>query len=76
LVKRFEVPEPRPQGGAIIRFLVPPEGELVGVDGFEEARAQEGVLDVRIYRDPGHVFGPRTLADARKDVELPSGYAQ
>ena len=45
-------------GGACVRFLVPPEGELSSVDGIEEARAQDGVLEVRVYREPGHFFGP------------------
>jgi biotin carboxylase len=50
---------PAPQvGGALVRFLVPPEGVLEEVEGAEEARAVEGVQDVRIYREPGHVFGP------------------
>ncbi len=56
-----ELQEPRPEpkvGGACVRFLVPPEGELSSVDGIEEARAQDGILDVRVYREPGHVFGP------------------
>jgi len=52
-------PVPEPQvDGAVVRFLVPPEGELSSVDGIEEARSQDGVLDVRVYREPGHVFGP------------------
>jgi biotin carboxylase len=51
--------QPTPEvGGAIVRFLVPPEGTLEEVEGVEEARAVEGVQDVRIYREPGHVFGP------------------
>jgi biotin carboxylase len=51
-------PTPEPQvGGAVVRFLVPPEGELAAVEGLPEALAQPGVLDVRIYREPGHVFG-------------------
>jgi len=45
-------------GGAVVRFLVPPEGVLEEVEGEGEARAVEGVQDVRIYREPGHVFGP------------------
>jgi biotin carboxylase len=45
-------------GGAVVRFLVPPEGVLQEIEGAEEARAIEGVRDVRIYRDLGHVFGP------------------
>jgi biotin carboxylase len=54
-----EAPTPEPlAGGAVVRFLVPPEGELRAVEGLEEAHAQAGVLDVRVYREPGHVFGP------------------
>ena len=50
--------QPTPEvGGAIVRFLVPPEGVLEEVEGADEARAVEGVHDVRIYREPGHVFG-------------------
>jgi hypothetical protein len=45
-------------GGGCVQFLVAPEGELAEVTGVDEARAIEGVLDVRIYRQPGHVFGP------------------
>ena len=45
-------------GGACVVFLVAPEGELQAVEGREAAHAAEGVLDVRIYREPGHVFGP------------------
>ena len=45
-------------GGAVVRFLVPPEGVLQAVEGTEEARALEGVEEVRVYREPGHVFGP------------------
>ena len=51
--------QPTPEvGGAIVRFLVPPEGVLEEVEGPDDARAVEGVKDVRIYREPGHVFGP------------------
>jgi biotin carboxylase len=45
-------------GGACVRFLVAPEGELVATLGEEEARAIDGVLDVLLYRTPGHRFGP------------------
>jgi biotin carboxylase len=45
-------------GGACVRFLVAPPGELVAVDGEEQARAADGVLDVLVYRSPGHRFGP------------------
>jgi biotin carboxylase len=45
-------------GGACVRFLVAPEGELVATLGEEEARTVDGVLDVLLYRAPGHRFGP------------------
>jgi biotin carboxylase len=44
--------------GACIRFLVAPEGELRGIAGLEQAFGREGVRGIRIYRRPGHVFGP------------------
>ena len=53
-----EVPEPGASGGACVRFLVPPEGELVDVDGLEGARRAEGVVDARVYRRPGWTYGP------------------
>jgi len=43
-------------GGACVRFLVAPPGELREVDGADDARETEGVLDVQLYRRPGHVF--------------------
>jgi biotin carboxylase len=58
LGEAVEVPEPDPQGGACVRFLVPPEGELSGVEGIDEALAVERVLDARVYRRPGWRFGP------------------
>jgi biotin carboxylase len=45
-------------GGACVLFLVPPEGVLHTVEGREAAHAVEGVLDVRIYREPGFLIGP------------------
>lgn len=52
------VPTQSPAGGACVLFLVPPEGELRAVEGVAAAEAVEGVAEVRIYRGPGHVFGP------------------
>jgi biotin carboxylase len=43
-------------GGACVRFLVPPAGELREVTGVEEAYAQEGIRGIRIYRRRGHRF--------------------
>jgi biotin carboxylase len=45
-------------GGACVRFLVAPEGELVATEGESDARAVDGVVDVLLYRSPGHRFGP------------------
>jgi biotin carboxylase len=45
-------------GGACVVFLVAPEGRLSAVERVEQASAMQGVVDVRIYREPGHVFGP------------------
>jgi biotin carboxylase len=43
-------------GGACVRFLVPPPGELREVSGVEDAFALEGIRGIRIYRRPGHRF--------------------
>jgi biotin carboxylase len=45
-------------GGACVRFLVPEPGALQSVEGIEEAERSRGVVWVRSYRQPGHVFGP------------------
>ena len=44
-------------GGACVRFLVAPPGELREVTGVEESFAGEGIRGIRIYRRPGHRFG-------------------
>ncbi|HEV3478002.1 MAG TPA: ATP-grasp domain-containing protein, partial [Gaiellaceae bacterium] len=59
-------PEPRPRvGGACTVFLVPPPGELLGLEGLEEARASEGVFAVRVYRRPGFRFGELRIGSDR-----------
>ena len=66
--------QPTPEvGGAVVRFLVPPEGVLERVEGIEEARAVEGVHDVRVYREPGHVFGPFLRGADRAGAVLATG---
>lgn len=60
-------------GGGCVRFLVAPEGRLVRVEGVEDARAVEGVLDVRVYREPGHVFGPLRHGSDRAGAVLAVG---
>ncbi len=64
LGERAEVPAPAPVGGACVRFLVAPEGELAAVEGLDEALTEPGVVDAGVYRAPGWSFGPlRTGAD-------------
>ncbi|MEP6909339.1 MAG: ATP-grasp domain-containing protein [Actinomycetota bacterium] len=60
-------------GGAVVRFLVPPEGVLQAVEGVEAAWAAEGVQDIRVYREPGHVFGPFLRAADRAGAVLAVG---
>jgi biotin carboxylase len=60
-------------GGALVRFLVPPEGVLQEVEGVEEARAVDGVQEVRVYREPGHVFGPFLRGADRAGAVLVTG---
>ena len=65
---------PRPSaGGACVRFLVAPEGELRSIEGVEEARCLPGIADVRIYRRPGFVFGPLRRGADRAGAVLASG---
>jgi biotin carboxylase len=68
-----DIPEPEPNGGALVRFLVPPEGILEDVDGLEEALALDGVLDARVYRAPGWRFGPFRRGNDRAGYVLARG---
>jgi biotin carboxylase len=69
----LEVPEPVSSGGAVVRFLVPPEGVLKDVDGLEAALAADGVVDARIYRSPGWTFGPFRRGSDRAGYVLARG---
>ena len=60
-------------GGACVLFLVAPDGVLQAVEGREEAHGVDGVLDVRIYREPGHVFGPLRHGSDRAGAVLAVG---
>jgi biotin carboxylase len=60
-------------GGGCVHFLVAPEGRLEDVEGLEAARSLEGVLDVRIYREPGHVFGPLRRGSDRAGAVIAVG---
>ncbi len=44
--------------GAVVSFLVPPEGVLRVVHNVEDAEVVDGVRWVRVYRRPGWRFGP------------------
>jgi len=60
-------------GGACTRFLVAPRGVLEAVDGFMEAQAAPCVLDVRLYRPPGHRFGPLRTGPDRAGAIIATG---
>ncbi len=60
-------------GGACIRFLTAPPGELREVEGEDEARSLEGVIDVRLYRRPGHVFRELRRASDRAGAVIAVG---
>ena len=61
-----------PHGAAVV-FLVPPQGELVAVEGVAEAEALPGVEWLRVYRRPGHVFGPFRRGVDRAGAVLATG---
>ena len=69
----LEVPRPEPRGGAVVRFLVAPLGSLESVTGIEEATAQEGTLDARVYRRPGWIFTPLIRGADRAGFVLATG---
>jgi biotin carboxylase len=57
-------------GGAVTRFLVAPPGVLESV---EVPQGLPGVVQVRIYRDPGYVFTPLHRASDRAGAVLAVG---
>jgi biotin carboxylase len=66
--------EPRGSGGgACVRFLLAPPGELAGVHGLENALSLDGVLDARVYRRPGWTFGPLRRGADRAGFVLATG---
>jgi biotin carboxylase len=52
------VPAQQPVGGGCVRFLVAPPGLFAALEGLEEARRVEGIVDARVYRRPGWIFAP------------------
>jgi biotin carboxylase len=69
----LDVPDPKPGGGAVVRFLVPPEGVLQGVDGLQDALGVDGVVDARVYRTLGWQFGPLRRGNDRAGYVLARG---
>ena len=60
-------------GGVVVVFLVPPPGRLLQVEGDAEALALPGTRWVRVYRRPGHVFGPLRRGSDRAGAVLATG---
>jgi biotin carboxylase len=74
LGRPLEVPPAEPRvGGACVRFLVAPSGRLEAVEGVQDASALPGVAEIRIYRPPGHVFGPLRTGSDRAGAVLAVG---
>jgi biotin carboxylase len=57
-------------GGAVTRFLLAPPGELESV---ELPQGLPGLVSARVYREPGHVFGPLRRAADRAGAVLVLG---
>jgi biotin carboxylase len=57
-------------GGAATRFLLAPPGVLESV---EVPQGLKGVVSIRIYHEPGHVFGPLRQASDRAGAVLAAG---
>ena len=60
-------------GGACIHFLVAPEGTLADVAGVDDAASGDGVVWVRIYREPGAELGPLRHGSDRAGAVLAVG---
>ena len=66
-------PAAPPGRAAAIAFLVPPPGRLREVEGVADAEALPGVEWVRVYRRPGHAFGPFRRGADRAGAVLATG---
>jgi len=64
---------PSGASGAAVVFLVPPQGRLLEVEGVTDVEAIPGVVWVRVYRRPGHVFGPLRRGSDRAGAILVTG---
>ena len=71
---RVTVPGQSPLvAGAVVAFLVPPEGVLRVVHNVDAAAALGGVRWVRVYRQPGWRFGPLRRGADRAGAVLAVG---
>jgi biotin carboxylase len=59
--------------GAIVRFLIGPPGELVAVEGIDDALRVPGVLDVQSYRQPGEHLARLAVGADRAGFVLAEG---
>ena len=57
-------------GGAVTKFLIAPAGVLVAVEVPEQL---DGVVSVRVYREPGYVFTPLRRGSDRAGAILAVG---
>jgi biotin carboxylase len=60
-------------GGACVRFLVSPEGTVNAVEGVERAEESDGVVWVRVYREPGDEARPLRQGSDRAGAVLVVG---
>jgi biotin carboxylase len=60
-------------GGACVRFLVSPEGTVSGIEGVERAEDSDGVVRVRVYREPGDEARPLRHGSDRAGAILAVG---
>jgi biotin carboxylase len=60
-------------GGACVRFLVAPPGELREVEGVQDAACAPGVAWIRVYRGVGALIRPLRLGSDRAGAILATG---
>jgi biotin carboxylase len=66
-------PVPETERPAVVRFLLGPPGTLAAVDGLDDARQADGVLDAVVYRAPGERIAPVAVGADRAGFVLATG---
>ncbi len=61
---------PQYQKGVAQRYLFPPQGEVVAIEGVEQARKIEGIRMVEIRTEIGELIPPTTCHPARSGVVM------